>query len=150
LVLGLLLAAPAFAHDTLPRAWCIDPNTTPIVVARFDIAPESLQRYREENPILQDPPPDQQCTDLRSCGIVDDWFWANQRAQEICAGSQPVAQRSLTSRTSPPMPFVHAPSAFNARNHHDAYRFGSGHLVGSCVICVPSTAVPAPGEPAPK
>jgi hypothetical protein len=130
--------------------WCANPNTVPIVVAYFDIAPTSLALYREQNPILKDPPPGLSCFDMISCGIVDDWFWANQMAYQFCSQSQSAAQLASTPQTSTPMPIVQAPLAFNAREHHQAYRFSSGHLVGACVVCAPSTTVPTPLAPSPQ
>lgn len=153
--LYLLFAAPAFAHDTLPAEWCLDPNTVPVVVAHFDLAPETLLLYRERNPILKDPPPEIECTDLRSCGIVDDWFWANQMAEQFCIDSQiesapePASLRKQEPRSAKPMPFVHAPLSFNARDHHGEYSFRSGYLSGVCVVCKPSATSPALTTPAP-
>jgi hypothetical protein len=152
LALGLLFATPAFAHDTLPAEWCLDPNTSPVETIRFDFTPAALASYRERNPILTDPPADIQCTDVRSCGIVDDWFWANQMAQQFCAGSQsqPVALRATDPKTQTPIAIVSAPLEFNARDHHDRYRFRDNqHLVGFCVACLPPKATPAPEEPMP-
>lgn len=152
--LCLLFAAPAFAHDTLPKEWCLDPNTVPVVVAHFDFAPETLALYRERNPILKDPPPDLQCNDLRSCGIVDDWFWADQMAQQFCIDSQtesapePASLRAQEPQNAKPMPFVHAPLSFNARDHHGEYSFRSGHLRGTCVVCKPAATSSALTKPA--
>lgn len=145
--LGLMLATPAFAHETLPTNWCLDPNTVPAVVAHFDFAPETLAAYRKRHPVLTNPPVDLPCNDERSCGIVDDWFWADQLSQEFCATT---ALRSSTPQASPAMPLVHLPEVFNDREHHSRYSFRSGHLTGACVVCVPETAPTTPDTPSPQ
>lgn len=154
------LVAPAFAHDNLPAQWCMDPNTAPSVVAAFEFTPKALATYRAENPILVNPPEDVQCTDERSCGIVDDWFWADQMTQAFCAAPQsapePAGQASrqtLGARTAQPaqsMPFVQSPAEFNAREHHESYQFGDGPLRGVCVVCVPVRAPTTPSAPLPE
>lgn len=145
LALSLLLATPAFGHDTLPRTWCLNPNTTPVIVKHFNFAPQTLSIYRERNPVLKNPPKEVTCRDERSCGIVDDWYWASQMSQEFCsAGSQ---QRAM-SPDSAPVPFVSFPEVYNAREHHERYSFGSGPLIGVCVACVASDA-PVPESPQP-
>jgi hypothetical protein len=148
LVLGLVLATPVFAHDTVPKA-CLDPSTVPIVVKRFDFSPEVLANYRRQNPILRNPPADITCDGERSCGIVDDWHWANQLSQEFCGlGTQQA--RSLTPSSATPMPFVNSPVVFNSeREHHSGYSFRIGHLVGACVVCVAADA-PVYEAPSPE
>jgi hypothetical protein len=146
LVLSLLLATPAFAHDALPKTWCLNPNTTPIIVKSFDFAPETLSNYRKRNPVLRNPPEGVTCGDERSCGIVDDWYWANQMSQEFCSTS---SQQGVTSPASAPMPFVRLPESYNVTEHHERYSFGSGRLIGVCVVCVTSDA-PAPELPQPS
>ena len=141
--LSVLLAAPVFAHDPLPANWCLDPNSAPHVVAHFDFSPGTLAAYRSRNPVLTPPPQGTQCSDVRSCGIVDDWFWANQLSREFCSAP---ALRGSTSLASAPMPFVASPEAFNAREHHSRYSFNSGHLTGVCVVCV-SRDAPVPETP---
>lgn len=155
LLAALLSVSPMLsAHDTLPAQWCADPNTVPVVVAQFDFPPEMLQAYREANPILNGLEEGGVCNDLKSCGIVDDWFWADQLSHEYCAGIGVQKQRTATAQTSPaptspaalPMPIVNTPDAFNARDHHSLYSFRKGHLVGACVVCV-TPATPAPSPP---
>lgn len=161
LLLGSALAAPALAHETLPTQWCMDPNTAPSVVAQFEFAPATLTAYRARNPILRNPPEGVQCVDERSCGIVDDWFWANQMIQDFCSApaSVPAAQRTAQTTQSGPstvqaesaMPFVRSPEEFNVREHHQRYSFGIGPLKGVCVVCLPVQAptpvpLPQPGE----
>ena len=143
LVLGLLLATPAFAHDALPSTWCLNPNTTPVIVKQFDFSPEALSNYRKRNPVLNSPAEGVICGDERSCGIVDEWFWTNQMSQEFCAAA---SQQRTLSPASMPMPFVRLPESFNAEDHHQRYRFESGRLIGVCVACVTNNA-PAPELP---
>ncbi|MBP6748008.1 MAG: hypothetical protein KA144_00085 [Xanthomonadaceae bacterium] len=160
ILLGSALVAPAFAHDSLPAQWCMDPNTAPSVVAEFVFTPKALATYRAAHPILDNPPEDVQCTDERSCGIVDDWFWADQMAQAFCAAPQsapePEGQASRTSRalrTAQPaqpaqsVPFVHSPAEFNDREHHQRYGFDKGPLRGACVVCVPIGSPTTPSIP---
>ncbi len=135
LVLGLLLVTPAYAHDTVPKA-CLNANAVPTVVKQFDFSPEVLANYRARNPVLKNPPEDVACDGERSCGIVDDWHWANQLSQEFCAGAT-LQSLSPTQPSATPMPFVNLPAVFNsAREHHSGYSFRTGHLVGACVVCI--------------
>ncbi len=139
LFLGLLLAAPAFGHDTVPKA-CLNPNAVPTVVKQFSFSPAVLASYRARNPILTNPPDDISCTGERSCGIVDDWHWANQLSQEFCAGATQQS-RGLAPSSATPMPFVSSPAVFNsARDHHSGYSFRIGNLVGACVVCLEPSA----------
>lgn len=146
--LGFAAATSVAAHDTLPTQWCQAPNTTPTIVAQFDFAPAQLVSYRERNPVLKKPPRGVVCVDERSCGIIDDWYWADQLSHETCSGPQGGVQAK--TQTLVAMPFVQTPESFNANDHHERYSFQSGHLQGVCVVCVPIEA-PAPGPaPAPS
>ncbi len=138
---GLLLAAPAFAHETLPRNWCLDPNTVPRVVLNFNFTETDLAVYRRDHPL----PGTDACRTDSSCGIVDDWFWANEMSQTFCSGA---ALRTSLPHASEGVPFVNLPAAFNTSEHHRLYNFRDG-LKGACVVCVPNQAVPAPEHPSP-
>ncbi|NOT88564.1 MAG: hypothetical protein HOP03_10300 [Lysobacter sp.] len=139
---GLLLATPAFAHETLPRNWCLDPNTVPKVVLNFDFTEADLTSYRNDHPL----PGNDTCRADSSCGIVDDWFWANEMSQTFCSASP--LRRSLP-RASESVPFVGLPATFNSSEHHRLYNFRDG-LKGVCVVCIPNEAVPAPESPLPS
>jgi hypothetical protein len=144
---GLLAAAPAMAHDTLPLQWC-PIGSTVATVAQFELTPQALADYRalhlNDGQVLGS-----ECNDLKTCGIVDDWFWANEAANAACTGHQLRTSQSLQA-----MPFVSDPATFNLdgdsdrngiKDHHDQYRFRQG-LKGVCVVCTPPTS-PAPAEP---
>ena len=135
LCLSLLLpiASPAAAHDTLPARWC-PAGTDPIVVGHFELAAVTLIQYRELR--LQDGTVlGSTCNDPKSCGIVDDWHWANQAAVETCRIDQTVKSQPGQSPSEQAMPFVTSPESFNdAANHHDLYRFKAG-LKGVCIVC---------------
>ena len=150
----LLLFTPCTqAHDNLPANWCMDPNTVPVVTANFNFAPEALENYRRANPGLE--VPEENCDPVinRSCGIVDEWHYANEMSMAFCGGGGGGESSMVKSaiESDHPAPFVSSPTDFNARDHHDAYRFRDGNLVGSCVICVsklqPPTPDPVPQEP---
>lgn len=160
----LLMASPAMAHDTFPAHWC-PAGSTVNIVKHFDLTPQALANYRalhlDDDDVLGS-----DCGELRTCGIVDDWFWANEAAIESC-NVNPLRSTALTttasSSPSPPtsasaMPFVSLPETFNLdgdadhngiKDHHDLYSFRSG-LRGVCVVCTSPGPVPAPPAPAPK
>lgn len=154
LSLCLLAASPAIAHDTLPPEWC-PVGTTATIVAQFDLPPQALADYRalhaNDGHVLGSV-----CDSPKTCGIVDDWFWANEAAHESCTDRQRRGSVSLQA-----MPFVTYPTTFNLdsdtgpngipngiKDHHDQYKFKSG-LKGVCVVCTPH-ASPAPAEAAPN
>lgn len=154
LALGLGLLAPlALAHDTLPARWCADPNANPIVTNSFNFTPDMLMAYREAH-LADDSVLGGTCAPLKSCGIVDDWFWANQMAHEYCGGSlQQRNSSALTTQSHSVMPLVSAPGNFNLTgdedhngiaDHHDRYRFSDGNLIGVCVACPPVREAPSP------
>jgi hypothetical protein len=117
----LLTAFKADAHESLPPTWCLDPQSTPIIVSSFSFAQVQLQQYSEL------PRPGE------NCGVVDNWHWAKRMALEYCA--------SVSNPSVPAMPFVDRPHTFNDEQlHHALYRFEDG-LAGVCVIC-PSPPAP--------
>lgn len=147
LSLGLLASSSAIAHDTLPAKWC-PTGTTVVTVGTFDLTPSALVDYRalhlSDGQVLGS-----ECNDLKTCGIVDDWFWANEAAHEACTNDQ-----LKNGQSTPAMPFVSYPASFNhngdenhdgIKDHHQLYKFKSG-LKGVCVVCRPSTATPVPAE----
>ena len=134
--LSLLFAASAHAHDPLAKSknWCLNPNTSPQVVSTFTITPAALNQYRTVHAPLLGQTATDYCVPEKTCGIVDEWYWANQAAHDQCSAlgvksTDPAAQA---------MPFVQSPADFNPDNgsHHDLYRFKDGNLQGQCVICV--------------
>ncbi len=139
--LGLWIASPTFAHDTQPANWC-PAGTVATVVSHFTLTPQSLVDYRaqrlEDGTVLGS-----SCQDPKSCGIVDDWHWANQAAVETCGIDQARKLRPGQTSSEQAMPFVIDPDDFNLDtdadgngiiDHHDKYRFKSG-LKGVCVVC---------------
>lgn len=153
LSLGLSVAMPTAAHDTLPANWC-PAGTVPTVVSHFDLTTATLIDYRalhaDDGTLLGST-----CHDPKSCGIVDDWHWANQAAVETCGIDQ--VRKSPTGQTSSEqaMPFVSSPDSFNLEtdendngiiDHHEKYRFKSG-LKGVCVVCR-APAVPVSSDDA--
>lgn len=143
LSLGLLASSSAIAHDTLPTKWC-PTGTTVVTVGTFDLTPSTLVDYRTQR-LSDGQVLGSECNDLKTCGIVDDWFWANEAAHEACTGLQ------KSTQSTPAMPFVSYPAAFNhngdedhdgIKDHHQLYTFKSG-LKGVCVVCKPATPVPA-------
>lgn len=140
LSLCLLAAAPAFAHDTRPANWC-PAGYQQQVVASFDLSTSALIAYRAEH-ADDDMVLGSTCNTPKSCGIVDEWFWANQAATESCIGQQVRSGSGLVA-----VPHVVSPDAFNhdedangdgISDHHRDYRFKAG-LQGVCVVCTPAT-----------
>jgi hypothetical protein len=141
LLLCLLAASTASAHDTVPRTWC--PTGTQMVVTRqFSFSERQLIEYRNQR--LGDASVlGSTCNTLKTCGIIDEWYWANQMAHEYALGSQ-LRTTTGTSLSESPMPVVKSPSTFNLNvdlkpvngilDHHDQYRFKQG-LSGDVVVC---------------
>lgn len=147
----LLVASTASAHDTLPTKWCPS-GTQPVVTGRFAFSERQLYDYRASR--LGDASVlGSTCSTLKTCGIIDEWYWANQMAHEYAMGSQlHTATRAAVSES--PMPVVTSPSTFNLNqdlkpvngiaDHHDRYRFSQG-LAGDYVVCR-AVATPLPSE----
>jgi len=122
-LLVLLLSASATqAHNTLPADWC-PVGSSPVIVEQFSFTAEQLRAYKAAQMASAT------CID-KTCGIIDDWFWANEMAMNQCGG---YAKRSRLPEDAEA--FVQSPSGFNAANHHQAYTFKSGPLTGQCVVC---------------
>lgn len=135
LLLSLILATgSAVAHETIPSTWC-PTGSTPVILSSFSFRPEQLQAYRAEQERL--------CSQERTCGIIDDWFWANEMSTSYCGTSG--LQRTQAPEEA--IPFVSSPRSFNSVEHHEAYSFTQGSLEGQCVVCRSSTAPPAPAYP---
>ena len=111
------------AHNTLPADWCIDPESTPVVVSQFNFTPAQLQQFS----VLARPD--------EHCGIVDNWHWAKRMAGEFCA--------AVSGGSAQAMPFVDSPRIYNEENGHHDYRFNSG-LRGACVVCPTPEPPPLP------
>lgn len=151
LSLGLALGPSARAHDGQPQAWCADPQAQPQIVAQFSFSPTALNNFRLS--ILAQAAAEKVCPeDLwgneipahpgDSCGVVDQWHYANLMAFRYCTGLTPNVP--LEDRA---MPFVSGPTDFNnPQTHHAEYRFTDGKLNGACVVCrVPDGAPPPSG-----
>lgn len=144
----LLVATSASAHDTLPKKWCPS-GTQPVVTGQFAFTAQQLADYRAsrlgDTAVLGS-----ECYSVKTCGIIDEWYWANQMAHEYAMGG---ALRSATTApvSQSPMPMVKSPASFNLNgdkngngiaDHHDLYRFAQG-LSGDYVVCR-AIATPAP------
>jgi hypothetical protein len=127
LLAGLSLVPAAQAHDTRPANFC-PVGGTEMVVSHFKLTPLQLQQYRDAHLAAGVTSP-MECPD-KSCGIVDDWYWASAMAMEQCASME----KSLLAQDTP-VPRVELPSYFYAPDHHKLYRFKEG-LSGVCVVCV--------------
>ncbi len=135
LALGLTAATCTSAHDTLPAEWCLAPNTSPTSVGGFRFTPAQLAAYREAHEEESGVIDGTQCNTLKTCGIVDDWYWADRMAHDYCDGGLDTALPRGAPLAQAPMPFIHLPTDFNLRGHHTEYRFSDGDLVGVCVAC---------------
>lgn len=126
LVGGLLLVSAVHAHDTRPPNFC-PVGGTEMVVSQFTLTPQQLLAYRDAHIAAGQTSP-MDCPD-KSCGIVDDWYWASAMAMEHCA----LEEKSLLAKDAP-VPKVQLPSHFYSPDHHRLYRFKDG-LTGVCVVC---------------
>ena len=85
LLLCLLAASTASAHDTVPKTWC--PTGTQLVVIRqFSFSERQLIEYRNQR-LADGSVLGSTCNTLKTCGIIDEWYWANQMAHEYAMGS---------------------------------------------------------------
>jgi len=152
LLFCLLAASTASAHDTIPRTWC-PAGTQQVVIRQFSFTERQLVDYR--NARLGDASVlGSTCNTLKTCGIIDEWYWANQMAHEFALGSHLQRSAASASLSESPMPVVTSPSTFNLNkdvdpangilDHHDRYRFKQG-LSGNVVACR-ATATPLPAE----
>ncbi|RDZ26979.1 hypothetical protein [Lysobacter silvisoli] len=146
--LSLLFATCAHAHDPLAKSgegWCLDPNTSPKIVSTFSITPAALSQYRSEHLPLLGQEAEEYCLPEKTCGIVDEWYWANQAAHDQCSA---LGVKSIDPGQQP-MPFVQGPDDFDPDNgaHHELYRFKDGNLKGVCVVCVDNRVAPQPLAP---
>ena len=150
LLLCLLAASTASAHDTVPKAWC-PTGTQPVVVRQFSFSERQLVEYRNQR--LSDASVlGSTCSTLKTCGIIDEWYWANQMAHEYALGS--LLRTTNASLSESPMPVVKSPLTFNLNvdlkpvngilDHHDQYRFSQG-LAGDVVACR-AIATPLPSD----
>ncbi|MBL8262619.1 MAG: hypothetical protein JNM58_09345 [Xanthomonadaceae bacterium] len=146
----LLVASTASAHDTLPTKWC-PLGTQPVVTGRFAFSERQLVEYRASR-LADASVLGSTCNTLKTCGIIDEWYWANQMAHESAMGSQ-LRSSAQASVSESPMPVVTSPSTFNLNqdvkpangiaDHHDQYRFSQG-LAGDYVVCrATRTALPS-------
>jgi hypothetical protein len=114
-----MLVRPAHAHDTIPKDWCTEPGTRPVIVNSFRFDGKGLRDF------------------LARCGIVDkdDWYAAHAGALYYC---NTPASRERSSSLSPQsliVPYIKGPQSFYDKDHHITYRIDDG-LAGSCVMCV--------------
>lgn len=139
LLLCLLAASTASAHDTVPATWC-PTGTQPVVLRQFSFSERQLIEYRRQR--LSDASVlGSTCGTQKTCGIIDEWYWANQMAHEYALG---LLRSATTALSESPMPIVKSPSTFNLNvdlkpvngilDHHDQYRFSQG-LAGDVVAC---------------
>lgn len=139
LLLCLLAASTASAHDTVPKTWC-PTGTQQVVLRQFSFSERQLVEYRNQR-LADGSVLGSACNTLKTCGIIDEWYWANQMAHEFALGS---LLRTTTSLSESPMPVVRSPLTFNLNvdlkpvngilDHHDQYRFSQG-LAGDVVAC---------------
>lgn len=114
-----IIAHPADAHDTIPKDWCTEPGTTPVIVSNFQFDGKGLNDF------------------LAKCGIVDkdDWYAAHAGALYYC-NTPPSEERTSSSfQQSLIVPYIKGPKSFYEKDHHLVYNISEG-LAGSCVMCV--------------
>lgn len=147
--LCLLAAAPVSAHDTLPTKWCPS-GTQPVVTGQFAFTEAQLIAYRNER-LADGAVLGSQCKGVKTCGIIDEWYWANQMAHEYAMSGMHKQSASMALSESR-MPIVKTPTTFNLNtdrnrngilDHHDQYRFYQG-LSGDYVVC---RAIASPQPP---
>lgn len=108
---ALTLSPLCAAHEVVPPDWCVQEQSEPQILARFEF----------DGPQL--------ATLVQKCGIVekDRWLAASQALIEHC--------RSETGR-SDAVPFVFGPDSYLSERHHEVYRLEDGAR-GACAVCPP-------------
>lgn len=119
------IAHPVPAHDTIPADWC-PLGSTPVLLSEFALSPDQLRQYRRAHEKERY----EGCLTQKTCGIIDEWFWASEAAGAHCSA---LGLRSIKPEDA--VPFVDAPKSFNVADHHALYRFDNGTLRGQCVVC---------------
>ncbi|TXH73839.1 MAG: hypothetical protein E6Q88_04945 [Lysobacteraceae bacterium] len=119
----------AQAHETIPVEWCLDQKSTPVIVSSSIWTPQTLYDLSKD---IGRPP--KGCLSGQTCGMVDEWHYANLAVASSCPQTV-----TIGSMTLQPQPFVTAPDEFNSMNHHDDYQFIDGDLHVACVVCVPTS-----------
>jgi hypothetical protein len=76
------------------------------------------------------------------CGVVDnhDFHIASSQAMIYCKKQAATTRGSAANVPKPDRKVafrVRSPGSYNAVEHHTAYRFTDGDLVGACYVCVP-------------
>ncbi len=151
-ILTLTISGTVHSHDDMPQTWCSAPGSAPLITAQYSFTPQALQQFKDM--IVAQAQTQKVCpadilgivvplTPDSTCGIVDDWFYADQRALRYCSNLLPNALPA-----EKPLSFVGGPSDFNNQlQHHNAYRFSDGNLNGVCSICTtPSGPKPPAGS----
>lgn len=114
-----IVACPADAHDTIPKDWCTEPGTRPVIVSDFQFDGKGLHDF------------------LAKCGIVDkdDWYAAHAGALYYCNTPPSEERPSSSFQQSLIVPYIKGPKSFYEKDHHLVYNISDG-LAGSCVMCV--------------
>jgi len=118
------------------------------VVGHFAFSQDQLIAYRALR-LASGAPGGVTCPTAKTCGIIDDWFWANELAHE--APLAPMRSAAAASSTGAAvLPVVRGPDSFllntdlnrnGIADHHDQYRFHMG-LFGDYMGCRASTTAP--------
>ena len=79
---------------------------------------------------------------VQMCGVVDsdDFHIASSHAMIYCKKQAAITRGSAANVPKPDRKVafrVRSPGSYNAVEHHKAYRFADGNLVGACYVCVP-------------
>lgn len=150
LLAGLIATVPAGAHvGTLYKTRC-PLGQQWVTVGHFAFTEDQLIAYRARR-IANGTAPVVICPTAKTCGIIDEWYWANEMAHDPAVGSM---LRATTSSGSTRLPLVRWPASFlldtdlnrnGIADHHDQYRFREG-LGGDYLECrttTTSTSLPA-------
>lgn len=142
-VFTLLATASADAHDTRPRTSC-PAGTQVAVVGHFDFSEQQLIDYYLSQSGMAKQVLGSTCFNALTCGIIDEWYWANQLAHESALETLSTRQLRTTALSNTPTPIVRYPETFNLTSdtnpkngiidHHDQYRFAQG-LSGDYLGC---------------
>lgn len=118
------------------------------VVGHFAFSQDQLIAYRALR-LASGAPGAVTCPTTKTCGIIDDWFWANELAHE--SPLAPLRSAATIGSTGVAvLPVVRGPSSFllntdldrnGIADHHDQYRFHMG-LFGDYMGCRAVTTAP--------
>lgn len=147
---AVLIASFRFTQAELENAQKNhNPETCSIPTQRQGSGAAATQKLQSPAPKPDAPlaaarpnPPNGDGGPAEMCGVVDheDFHIASSYVMTYCNKQAAIARGSAANVPKPDRKVafrVRSPGSYNAAEHHTAYRFTDGNLVGACYVCVP-------------